>query len=129
MQRAGAGADAARIADVLVSTWQQVDIALSPILGQRGVAALYQRSLHLASASHPWLAGTQQGLATAMDLHALKTAIAQRSPADAAAAAGDLLQTFHELMDSLVGPSLTERLLLPVRTHLSSATPAQDTSP
>lgn len=113
----------------MMSTWQQIDATLSPILGQRGVTALYQRSLHLASAPHPWLAGTQQDLQAAMDLDALKMAIAQRSPADAAAAGGHLLQTFHGLLASLVGPSLTERLLRPVWTHPSSAAPTQDASP
>ena len=41
---------------------------------------------------------------------------------------GLLLQTFYELLASLVGPSLTGRLLDAVWTPPSSA-PAQDTSP
>ena len=42
---------------------------------------------------------------------------------------GALLQTFYELLASLVGPSLTERLLRSVWAHSSSGPPAQDTSP
>ena len=39
------------------------------------------------------------------------------------------LQTFHELLATLVGPSLTERLLRSVWADSSSGPPAQDTSP
>ena len=39
------GADAERIADLSTSVWQKVHVALSPIVGEAGVAALYKRSL------------------------------------------------------------------------------------
>jgi hypothetical protein len=55
--RAGKGTDAALIADAIVSTWQLIDTALSPIIGHGGVAALYKRSLYLTGRVHPWLVG------------------------------------------------------------------------
>jgi hypothetical protein len=127
--RVGIDADAATIADAIVATWQEVDAALAPIIGPQGVAALYRRSLHLTSSIHPWLAGTHEGVHTVMDLAALKPLLAQQSSADAAAGGSALLQTFYELLASLVGPSLTERLLRSVWAHSSSGPPAQDTSP
>jgi hypothetical protein len=126
--RVAQDADAAQIAEAAVSIWQEIDAALTPIIGQRGVAALYRRSLYITGATHPWLAGTHEGVPTAMDLAALKSALAQQNSA-AAVGGGALLQTFHELLASLVGPSLTERLLRSVWANSSSGPPAQDTLP
>jgi hypothetical protein len=127
--RVGQGADAAQIADAIVSAWQQIDVALNPIVGQRGVVMLYKRSLHLTGPAHPWLMGVHEGVQTAIDLAALKSVLSQQSNAHAAAGGGDLLQTFHELLASLIGPLLTERLLRPVWASFSTGPPAQDISP
>ena len=129
-QRAGEGADAARVADAIIALWQQIESVLAPILGQRGVAALYKRSLHLAIAAHPWLE-LQEDLQVTMDLAALKSVIAEQDSADAAAGGVAMLHTFHILLTSLIGSSLTGRLLDAVWTHSSpsSSSPAQDPSP
>lgn len=129
-QRAGEGADAPRIADAVISLWDQVESALAPIIGQRGVAALYQRSLYLTAQSYPWLELQEDPQAT-MDLASLKATIAQQGSADAAAGGVAVLQTFHTLLASLIGASLTARLLDAVWTHRSpsSNAPAQDPSP
>ena len=127
--RVAQDADAAQIAEAAVSIWQEIDAALTPIIGQRGVAALYRRSLYITAATHPWLAGTHEGAQTAMDFAALKSVLAQQSGANAATGGSALFQTFHELLTSLVGPSLTERLLRSVWTNSSSGPPAQDTLP
>ena len=128
-QRAGDGADAAGIAEAIVALCEQVGSELAPIIGQRGVAALYTRSLYLATAAHPWLElqAEPQG---SMDLSALKTAIAGQPSADAAAGGVAVLQTFHALLTSLIGASLTDRLLDAVWVHHSpsSGSPAQDSS-
>jgi hypothetical protein len=109
--RVAKGADAAQIADAIVSTWQAIDAALSPIIGRGGVAALYNRSLHLTGSRYPWLAGSYNDVQTALDLAALKSVLVQQSSTSAAAVGGALLQTFYEMLTSLIGPSLTERLL------------------
>jgi len=44
------------------------------------------------------------------------------------AGGGALFQSFHALLTSLVGASLTDRLLHSVWVHSSSTSPAQDTS-
>ncbi|MEO8298963.1 MAG: hypothetical protein ABI574_14265, partial [Burkholderiales bacterium] len=122
-------ADAAQIAAATTAIWQEIDAALTPILGRRGVAALYQRSLSLGTARHPWLTGQPVGSAATLDLGALKLDLAQQTSADAAAGSSTLLLTFHGLLTSLVGASLTERLLRSVWTPSSSGPAAQDTSP
>ena len=90
---------------------------------------LYKRCLHIIAPAHPWLAGTHEGEQATVDLAALRSAFAQQSSTTAAAAGGAFLQTFNELLSSLIGPSLTERLLRPAWAHFSSGPPAQDTSP
>jgi hypothetical protein len=123
------GADAAQIADAIASIWQEIDAALAPIIGKRGVTALYRRSLHLSSADHSWMAGLHEGPATAIDLTALKSALAQQDSAQAAAGGGVLLHRFHELLITLVGASLTGQLLRPVWANALRRIPSQDTLP
>lgn len=127
-QRSGGPANAAQVADATVAVWRDVDAALNSVIGLRGVAALYRRSLFLQRVAHPWLASALSGPAAAMDLAALKAALAQQDSAVAAAAGGATLQTFYELLTGLVGASLTERLLRPVWATFLSGSPAQDSS-
>ncbi len=120
--RVAAGADAAQIASAVVNVWHEIDDALTPIVGAGGVVALYQRSLHLTAAAYPGLALKANGGGPAQ----LQSLLAQQNPADAAASGSAFLLTFHGLLSSLVGPSLTERLLRSVWAPLSSGPPPQD---
>ncbi|TXH34301.1 MAG: hypothetical protein E6Q92_13075 [Burkholderiaceae bacterium] len=64
---------ALRVADAAVTAWRELDAALSPIIGQRGVAALYQRSLYLTRIDYPWLAGVHQATVRAGEFAPLHT--------------------------------------------------------
>ena len=123
------GAHAGQVADAVVALWLEIDQALHPIIGHRGVAALYERSLVLTAAAYPWLAIEQRGIPAAVDPAALRAALVQQTGAEAAACANALFHSFHQLLVSLVGASLTERLLRSVWDHSPGAAPAQDTSP
>ena len=127
--RVAPDANASQIADAMVATWREIDAALAPIIGSRGVVALYKRSLSLTAAAHPWLVGTHEGVPAALDLAALKAVLAQQTSADAALGGNALLQTFYQLLGSLVGPALTERLLRSVWADSFGRPPAQDTKP
>lgn len=128
-RRVGPAADAAQIAAAVFAIWAEIDDALTPILGPRGVAALYQRSLHLAALAHPGLAAPDEADPPAIGPAALKATLARRSSAAAAVAGNAFLQTFHDLLASLIGPSLSERLLRAAWENSSGTPPAQDTSP
>jgi len=128
VHRAGEGADSTRVADVVVSVWQDIGTALKPILGEQGVAALYERSLHRAGAAATGLVAPEK-IQRPMDLVALRAVLAQQSSAQAVAMGSALLQTFHDLLATLVGPLLTERLLRSVWTEFPGSLPGQDTSP
>lgn len=108
---AAQGAELAQITDAIVSTWQAVEGALAPVIGSKGVAALYDRSLYLTVPGHPWLAALYTNDDRPIDLVQLRTVLAQQDSRAAAAGGGAHLQTLHELLASLIGPSLTEQLL------------------
>jgi hypothetical protein len=127
--RVAEGADAGQIADALCATWQAIEVALAPIIGSRGVAALYRRSLYLTGASHPWLAGLQEDAQGSLDLAALKPVFSRQSRADAIAGGDALLQNLDQLLASLIGASLAERLLRSVWAGPGSTLSSQDTTP
>ena len=104
--------DAAQIAERAARLWRDIEAALSPIVGVGGVDALYRRSIHLLRADYPWLEAARTDRLVPGDLFAsLQHALSQSSDDDSAAASGRLLDTFHDLLTTLIGSSLTERLL------------------
>lgn len=118
-QLAANGVDPEQIADIALSTWRGVDAALSPIVGQRGVAALYKRSLYLTKAEYPCLAPVYEGELEPGEFATLQLALSQQTSSNAADANGALLQTFHELLVKLIGAALTDQLLRTVVDPLS----------
>jgi hypothetical protein len=118
--------DPVAIAGKLARVLHDIEAVLTPILGGRGVAALVQRSLHLARATHPWLAEPIEVAQPGIDLHALESSFARHEAAEAASAALALLHSFHELLASLVGRPLAERLLEPVWARAPNSRTAQD---
>jgi hypothetical protein len=116
-------------AHAMTATWRAIEATLTPIIGSKGVVALYQRSLHLVAKTHPWLAGAHDPAQAAIDLAALQSVVAQQSAADAALGSNALLQTFQQLLGSLIGAALTDRLLRTVWDNTSRGTPAQDITP
>ncbi|QVW21245.1 hypothetical protein KJF94_15095 [Pseudomonas hormoni] len=127
--RVGPDADTARIAQAIVSTLQDMDAALTPIIGQQGAAALYRRSLHLCASQHPRLAGICDSVQASPDPTALNSALIAQSEADAWFFGEALLMTYYELLTTLIGPSLTARLLRGVWEPSLSDTLSQENSP
>jgi hypothetical protein len=129
-QRAGAGAGAMQVAQAVGAVWHEIDLVLCPIIGAGGVLALFQRSVYLTAAQHPWLrAGLGAPGLTGFDVAALAAVLAQQDAAQALACGNTLLGTFHGLLTSLIGASLTERLLRPVWGPPPISAPAQDMPP
>ena len=110
-QRAGGDPDASAIAEATLNTWHQVAARLAPVIGARGVDVLFSRSLHLTSSAFPWLAITGDHGDSAALLASLKARLAGRETDAATEASHALLVTFTELLATLIGESLTERLL------------------
>ncbi|MDF2466021.1 MAG: hypothetical protein K0Q43_4256 [Ramlibacter sp.] len=123
------GAGAQGIADAAVAVWAAIDGALSPVIGTRGNAALYKRTLHLARAQFPWLAAAYEGAVQPGDYSALRAALAQQTATDASQAHDALLRIFNDLLADLIGRSLTKRLLQAAWSPNSYGNAVQDDSP
>lgn len=117
--------EAAAVATAAVAVWRDVSGVMSPIIGQSGFAALFKRSVHLASGVCPDLARAMAQTADVTPFGALHDVLAQLPTAEAARANGTLLQTFQDVLDTLIGVPLTARLLQPVwDTHIVQDTPS-----
>jgi hypothetical protein len=120
--------DSVAIAGRFVRVMAEIRAVLSPVVGARGVTALLQRSLQLAGhryASLPARSDSEDSI----DLQALHVALAALEPAAARAAVDAVLQSFHELLTSLIGASLTERLFDSVWASPPSGNAAQEPKP
>jgi hypothetical protein len=111
LRHAEQGAEISRIAEAATTLWQEVDRALSPIIGALGVTSIYKRSVNLLRAHYPWLQGAYAEADDGDPFAVLKSALEQQSPTIAATANGALLQAFYNLLENLIGDALTDRLL------------------
>lgn len=108
---AAAGADAEQIAGESVAAWDAIHRAMAPVIGPRGSAALYHRTLHLGRATYPWLAAPCDTAAEPGDFGPLGRALASQPAAEAAAAHDAMLLAFLDLLSTLIGEPLAARLL------------------
>jgi hypothetical protein len=115
--RSGTDPDAIQIADATIAVWYDVTTALKSIVGRQGVTALYERSIALTARAYPWLAIPRAGENHSVDLDALQAVIARQSAVDAAKGASELLETFYDVLVSLIGLALSEQLLASVRKN------------
>lgn len=126
--RVEAGAPSSAVAAAAVELWRDVDAALRPIIGQRGVVALFNRSVQLAADGQGWLLAVRQASETDLPLPAIATVFGAQD-AEVAIATGDAqLRALHQLLGSLIGASLTERLLQPAFSPAHRSSPTQDSS-
>ncbi len=128
LQSLSEGGDPPQVAEAAVALWRGIDAALSPIIAQQGVAALLSRSRYLVRSAHPWLAMSPSEISTAPALESLASALSSQPADEAVRGNVALLQIFHDLLVSLIGASLCERLLRPVHPSPSSGSAAQDPS-
>ncbi len=112
-RRAGPHADGHATALAALAIWRRMAAQLEPVIGARGVDALFRRALHLTGRQHPWLAtaGVRGSSATSLDHVQLQLAAQQAAQATEAAQA--LLTGFTELLATMVGDALVNRLLAP----------------
>jgi hypothetical protein len=113
----------------VVAVCEEIGAAFTPIMGSRGVAALYKRSLYLTAQAHPTLLGLQEQVQAEIDPSPLMTALTPLSDAEATRIGSALLIAFYELISSLIGPSLTERLLRSLWDRPLSDPPASEPTP
>ncbi|HVK54296.1 MAG TPA: hypothetical protein VM532_04615 [Burkholderiales bacterium] len=128
MQRIGTAPNTRTVAEVTFNACRQMAERLAPVIGARGVEALFSRSLHLTGKAIPWLAlAGDHGDATAAR-EDFRTRIQASNITAAIEASYTLLATFTELLATLIGEPLTNRLLGPVWAPPTTA-PEQETAP
>jgi hypothetical protein len=113
-QRAGRLPEVNAISEATATTWRLMEAQLVPVIGARGLDVLSRRALHQTTSTFPWLAASVDHGGSADPLPSLMACLATQPTAAAAEAAYALLLTFTELLATLIGESLTERLLAPV---------------
>lgn len=109
--------DAAQFADTAVLVWRELDAVLTPLLGRRGVAALFYRSLSKTRAQHPVLERLDGQGAVLLDFTAFESLLEQQCLSNAIAIHNTLLRSFYGLLRSLIGAPLTQQLLQPFLIH------------
>ena len=125
--RGDVGTDAAQVAQLVATACAAIEAALTPIIGGNGLAALHRRSLHMASRGHPCLSALGAHDPSGQPLFApLRSTLAAQDGPSAAQAGAAYLQTLNDLLASLIGPSLTERLLRRAWLDLMGAMPGQE---
>ena len=118
-QRAGSSPGPNAIPEATASTWRLVEAQLRPVIGARGLDVLFRRALHQSMTAFPWLAASMNRGGSAGPLPGLMACLAAQQTAAAAEAASALMLAFAELLATLIGESLTERLLAPVWARAS----------
>jgi hypothetical protein len=118
-QRAGNLPETKAVSEATATTWRLVEAQLAPVIGTRGLDILFRRALHQTTTAFPWLAASVDRGGSAGPLPSLMACLATQHTTAAANAAYALLLTFAELLATLIGESLTERLLAPVWAPVS----------
>ena len=126
--------DAGAVAKSTIQTLRQVNVTLTPVIGEVGVNVLFKRALHLTSRTFSWLTNVENQGDTDDLLARLGERLAGRDTNEAVEASSALLTGFTELLASLIGDYLVETLLGSLSASLAlpskqDSIPKQDTTP
>ncbi|HYN54884.1 MAG TPA: hypothetical protein VES38_09275 [Methylotenera sp.] len=107
-------ADSSLVANFTINKLHQISKYLTPMIGLRGVEVLFSRSLDLTSKEFAWLTATDPRLDKATQMAFVSEQLQARESNEASKASYTFFATFTELLISLIGISLTSRLLEPI---------------
>jgi hypothetical protein len=116
------GENAAQVAERAASAYHTLSRHLARLLGETGIRMLFKRSIVLATAQFPWLAGVSR----AEHESELRDRLAQQDPAVIADAFVVILTIFVGLLEKLIGEPVVNRLIGEVWPGIF-AQPAKDT--
>src|SRR6185437_9893564 len=98
------------VADASIILWEQMAVQIISIVGEEGFDSLFARSLFLSQSSFPWLAANFLPKVEHRFAE-LKDSLEGQAAAQASEANSLLLITFTDILASLIGESLTTRIL------------------
>jgi hypothetical protein len=113
-QRRGHDAGTSAIAEAAMALSREVTDRLTPMIGSRGVDAIISRSLQLTTPAFPWLGLAGEHLDGVGSLASFKARLEVRDPMAATEASVALLVAFTDMLVTMIGASLTDRLLDPI---------------
>lgn len=117
------------IADTAVSHWEKLADEITSIVGEAGFTSLFERTLHLAQATFPWLKPDSTPLQLPLNSRRfaeLGLRLENQAPADAWAAHKLLLTIFTDILASLIGEQLTSNILRAAWGNLASVTSGKE---
>jgi len=110
--KAGDDPTPTQLSALVVEAFEQLTQHLAPLFGELGIRALLARSAARSSLTFPWLAATIPSTApTEAPWDALRTAMGRQDPRTLRDGFVELLSTFLELLENLIGEGLVRRLL------------------
>ena len=95
----------------MTALWGQAEREVSPIIGHRGTAAVFRSALATARRTYGWLPDTLDDSSVDACLKRLDDTLLGREAQEAVEAALAVRVAFQDLLESLVGVTLTLRLL------------------
>src|ERR1700730_10005318 len=97
--------------EVSIDLWIRLARELSLIVGDARFKSLYLRSIHLTKASFPWIELNAPAHSIDFHLSSLKDNLAKQDYIEACEASTALLITFVDILDALIGRTLTMNIL------------------
>lgn len=113
-------------ADAAMDLWDKLAGEIISVVGEAGFNSLYERSVHLAQPTFPWLPPCPSPPQTHHRFAELRTRLADQTPAHARAANSLLLTTFTDILASLIGEQLTASILRSAWGDLLQSRPARE---
>ena len=99
------------ILDVTIDLWGRLASELVSIIGEGGFQSLYSRSIHLTSATFPWMERNLPSQKTDSRFAGLKMSLEGRDFTEAGEGSITLLITFIDILTMLIGELLTTSIL------------------
>jgi hypothetical protein len=110
-EKPGGTTDSAALAEQVLWLWEQIAFHLTPLIGISGFHTLYARALHLASPDCPGFSAVQPDMAVESLFQTLNNDLVALSPCEAQQCGNALLNTFTDLVESMIGEMLMAQIL------------------
>jgi hypothetical protein len=99
------------VVEISIHLWEKLAHELVSIIGEGGFQSLYKRSLHLTSATFPWMAADSTLPQSGSGFTDLKKCLAAQDATNAGEASTALLIAFIDILALLIGELLTSSIL------------------
>jgi hypothetical protein len=110
MGKMNAGTDATAAVDA-IAIWSALARKFGPLIGPGSVSLLLARSLELHKAAFPWLPPASRPGVAQPPFAALQAALEGQPASEVITATGALLNTYSDLLSTLIGARLTAQFL------------------